>query len=615
MKRIQDNRVSRPRKRLTALLASALAVMGISALPIIASAHVPVVTLSCDGANGGPLLSVSLTLYNTSFTNSVVVKIDGVQVDSNTNFGSTFVNTYPAGSPYVGHTAEADVVSTEPGWTHNYPVSADACKTKAQPGISTTKSAGGPIGTVISDTATVSGGSSPTGDVTFHLYAPGDTTCDSAIQTFANEPLSGLTATSGNYTTLAVGTYRWTATYNGDANNLTATSGCDAEQVIITKAQPGIGTTPSAGGPIGTVINDTATVSGGHSPTGDVTFKLYAPGDTICDSAIQTFANEPLSGLTATSGDYTTAAVGIYRWTATYNGDPSNFTATSGCQDEQVTTTKAQPGIGTTPSAGGPIGTVINDTATVSGGHSPTGDVTFKLYAPGDTICDSAIQTFANEPLSGLTATSGDYTTAAVGIYRWTATYNGDPSNFTATSGCQDEQVTTTKANGTIATVAAGANLVAGTAGVVSDQATFSGAFNPTGNVVFTLYNSDCSQSTGITGSGAISNAGTASFSSAWTPAAAGTYNWKATYAGDANNAAFATGCHDANEQVTVAAAPASGTQGASTGGIKAATTNQPNTGHSDFARNMFLALVMVLLGITGFAGQALFTSMRKEEQ
>ena len=97
----------------------------------------------------------------------------------------------------------------------------------------------------------MSGGNSPTGDVTFNLYPPGDTTCNSAIQTFANEPLSGLTTTSGNYTTVAVGTYRWTATYNGDANNLTATSGCQAEQVTTTPvtttgAQQGAGTLGAA---------------------------------------------------------------------------------------------------------------------------------------------------------------------------------------------------------------------------------------------------------------------------------------------------------------------------------------------------------------------------------
>jgi hypothetical protein len=186
-----------------------------------------------------------------------------------------------------------------------------------------------------------------------------------------------------------------------------------------------------------------------------VTFNLYAPSDPTCGSAAVFTDTEPFSGggmgnFGATSGDYTTTAVGIYQWTATYNGDANNLTATSGCQvvGEQVTTTKAQPSIGTTPSAGGTVGTVINDTALVTGANTGAftrpETVTFKLYAPGDTTCVSAIQTFANVTLSGLTATSGNYTTAAVGIYRWTATYNGNANNLTATSGCQDEQVTTT---------------------------------------------------------------------------------------------------------------------------------------------------------------------------
>ena len=312
------------------------------------------------------------------------------------------------------------------------------------------------------------------------------------------------------------------------------------------------------------------------------------------------------------SADYTTLVVGTYHWKATYNGDTNNASVTSGCSDEPVTTTQAKPSIPTTPSGGGPVGTAIHDTASVTGGYSPTGTVTFNLYGPGGTACEGGVIFTDSEALG---VASGTYTTAAVGTYRWTATYNGDANNLTATSGCQDEQVTTTKAEGTIATVAAGANLVSGTAGLVGDSASFSGAFHPTGNVVFTLYNSDCSLSTGITGSGAISSAGTASFSSAWTPAAAGTYRWKATYAGDANNAAFATGCQDANEQVTVSNPPASGTLGASTGGVQAAATLQPNTGNSDFARNLFLAMVMVVIGVAALAGQALFASKRKEEQ
>ena len=40
-------------------------------------------------------------------------------------------------------------------------------------------------------------------------------------------------ATSGTFTTTAVGTYHWTATYNGDTNNAAVSSGCTAEPVTI----------------------------------------------------------------------------------------------------------------------------------------------------------------------------------------------------------------------------------------------------------------------------------------------------------------------------------------------------------------------------------------------
>jgi hypothetical protein len=209
-----------------------------------------------------------------------------------------------------------------------------------------------------------------------------------------------------------------------------------AEWRLHVKAQPAISTTASAGGAIGAIIHDAATVSGGQSPTGNVTFNLYAPGDATCGSrAIFT----DTQNLGVVSGDYTTAAVGTYHWKATYNGDTNNASATSACDAEPVTTIKAQPSIGTTPSAGVTVGTAIHDTASVTGGQSPTGNVTFNLYAPGDLSCESA-PVFTDTKALGVA--SGNYTTAAVGIYRWTATYNGDANNLTATSGCQDEKVT-----------------------------------------------------------------------------------------------------------------------------------------------------------------------------
>ena len=158
--------------------------------------------------------------------------------------------------------------------------------TQATPTIATTPSAGGPVGsTAISDTATVSGGFTPTGTVTFNLFAPGDTDLHRDPGVHLHQPAERRdppSATSGTFATTAVGTYHWTATYNGDANNTAVTSACTAEPVVITQATPTIATTPSAGGPVGTGISDTATVSGGFTPTGNVTFNLFAPGDTGC---------------------------------------------------------------------------------------------------------------------------------------------------------------------------------------------------------------------------------------------------------------------------------------------------------------------------------------------
>jgi len=146
-------------------------------------------------------------------------------------------------------------VATYNGDANNNAV-ASACGTEAvtvlpaSPAISTIPSpAAGTVGVVISDSAHVTGGLSPTGTVSFALYGPGDTTCAgpnlvAALSGFANVPLSGGNASSAGYTTTQVGIYRWVASYSGDANNNAAVSGCNAEQVTITKPLGGQGCTP-----------------------------------------------------------------------------------------------------------------------------------------------------------------------------------------------------------------------------------------------------------------------------------------------------------------------------------------------------------------------------------
>ena len=218
----------------------------------------------------------------------------------------------------------------------------------------------GIVGVTISDSASVTGGFNPTGTVTFALFGPGDTTCSgtnlvASLSGFADVPLSGVTATSAGFATTQVGTYNWTASYSGDANNNPATSACSFEQVVVKPASPAISTIPSpTSGNVGVVISDQANVTGGDSPTGTVTFALYGPGDTNCTgtnlvAAHSGFANVALSGVSATSAGFTTTQVGTYNWTASYSGDSNNNPAVSACGSEQVTVTKPLGGQGCTP--------------------------------------------------------------------------------------------------------------------------------------------------------------------------------------------------------------------------------------------------------------------------
>ncbi len=170
--------------------------------------------------------------------------------------------------------------------------------------------------------------------MTFRVYGPDDANCVGApIFTSGPQLLGGgppATTSSGPFNPPASGTYRWVATYSGDTNYEPVTAPCNAPNetsVISAKASPTISTKASAGGLVGTPVRDVATLSGGSSPTGTVTFRLFS--DASCNAQVFTSTNN-LSGSSATSADFTPAAAGIYRWTAVYNGDPNNNTATSG---------------------------------------------------------------------------------------------------------------------------------------------------------------------------------------------------------------------------------------------------------------------------------------------
>jgi hypothetical protein len=324
--------------------------------------------------------------------------------------------------------------------------------------ISTTASAGGVVGTVVHDVATLTGGNNVTGTVTFKLFAS-LAACNAGTSPVftANQPVSTtqpLTATSGNFTPTSPGHYNWLAHYNGNDTNMGVGTKCGDEPLAITAESPSITTTASAGGVIGTGINDSAIVTGSANPTGTVTFKLFpdAASCTAGTGALFTSTN-PLSTSTpptATSGSFTPATVGMFQWLATYNGDANNASVSSTCGSEPDSILAATPGITTSASAGGQVPVTVHDTATVSGGASPTGTVVFTLFADLAS-CNAktgAVYTSPAIALSGGSATSGTVTLNSAGTFEWIASYSGDVNNAPVSSTCGAEPVTTTSGGG-----------------------------------------------------------------------------------------------------------------------------------------------------------------------
>jgi hypothetical protein len=242
------------------------------------------------------------------------------------------------------------------------------------------------VGASIADKATLTGGNSPSGTVTFNLY---NNPLAVGTPLFTDtETLSGGSATSKSYSPAGIGTLYWFATYNGDGNNSIISTPA-AEPVTINIASPGITTSQQpASAIVGATIADKATVSGGYNTDGStVTFNLY--GNPTASGTPLFTDTETLGGGTATSKSYTTTAIGTLYWVATYNGDGNNNPASSGVADEPVAitdTTSVQP---VTPSplddeVGSNVnGNLITDAGIgwASGNPAVVNDATFDLAA------------------------------------------------------------------------------------------------------------------------------------------------------------------------------------------------------------------------------------------
>jgi molybdenum ABC transporter molybdate-binding protein len=208
------------------------------------------------------------------------------------------------------------------------------------PSLSSQASASVAVGGQITDSATLSAGNGPTGKITFGVYGPGDSGCTTPLATSTATVSGDGTYASAAYTPTTPGTYRWIASYGGDTNNnpVAGTCGAAGESVIVT-AIPSLSTTASGSVVAGGEISDAATLSGGLSPSGSITFRLYGPGDTACATPVASTAATVTGDGTYESAPFTASTAGTYTWVASYGGDAGNspVSDTCGAPGESVT--------------------------------------------------------------------------------------------------------------------------------------------------------------------------------------------------------------------------------------------------------------------------------------
>jgi hypothetical protein len=392
---------------------------------------------------------------------------------------------------------------------------------------------------------TTTGGLNP---ATFNLsnggtqtYGPGTVLPGTYSVTESTVP-SGWTLKSLTCTASGSGT---SATPNSATANITMAPGgiVDCTYTNHTDFKPSITTTLSAESvTVGATVHDSATLAGATANAGGtVTYKVYS--NNSCDSLdpIDAGTVTVTNGVVPDSDPVTFNNAGTFYWQALYSGDANNQGATSACTSETLVVNKAKPSITTTLSdTSVSVGSPVHDSATLTGTTANAGGtVTYKVYS-NDT-CDSAnpLDAGTKTVTNGVVPDSDPVTFNNAGDFYWQAVYSGDANNESATSVCTEEHLVVTKRQAAISTAQ---NLLP------NDDATLTGLTgNAGGTITFNLYSptdATCSQAPAYTQTVDVS--GNATYSTTNTTFLAtteGTWRWKVSYSGDANNNGSTSAC------------------------------------------------------------------------
>jgi hypothetical protein len=193
----------------------------------------------------------------------------------------------------------------------------------------------------------------------------------------------------------------------------------------------------------------------------------------------------------------------------------------------------------------------ISDLAALSNGPG-NGTLNFKVYS--DAACTALVGQSTVTVTGSAFYPSGAITAGGPGSYFWVVTYTGTDPDDSVTSLCG--------ATGETSTVGPATPILTGTVPArapasrkVRARATLSGGSQPTGTLAFEAFRSrTCAEPAAFSYRRGVSGDG--SYPAGPARLRRGTYYWRLSYSGDANNAAVVSSCGGPGEQLVVTPAP-----------------------------------------------------------
>jgi RHS repeat-associated protein len=444
-------------------------------------------TVSSDvnPAGVGQNITLTATVTGQNPSGSVTFKDSGTALGSdvglpnhvtqNTKTVTFVVSALAAGSH--------DITATYKGDGTNSSVTSPVYVQAVKAGTSLTLSASPSsvtAGQTVTFTATVNG-SSPSGTVTFVDTFAGGTT------TLAATPLtSGTALFSSN--ALAAGSHSVSASYAGDAANAPASSPTPA--VVAVNLAPTTAALTSTPNPstFGQAVTFTASVSGGISPGGAVTFK---DGTTVVGTATLAIGAATFTSSTLVGGTHT--------FTVSYGGDSLNAASVSPAVIQSVSGQPTNTALVASPSPS-QIGQNVTLTATINA-PGATGVVTFKNGAAtlGTAAATGGMASLVSNQFA---LGSGNNLTA---VYAGDAYYLGSTSPAIGQTVNPSAAPLTLTASPNPATLGENVTLNATIAGYnVTGSVTFSDSGTPLGTATVTGGNATLSTSTLLVGAHSI---------------------------------------------------------------------------------------------------------------